>query len=149
MPNIANLRDERDLLDYINNYRNAPKATLEQVVYPSCITANEQYDNLLVALSGGSETTPDYSKFTSYHAEITDAVTPFIATIRGCMDGITDTMEITNKLAVMMEQQRIFSIADTDLNLPTYVGKLQALIVVLTATVQAVQQAAQQLGGGE
>lgn len=141
MPTIENINDERLFKLYLE-IRGLPLGDLNTGVHPNIHNADKHYDELFIALTGGNDTIADMSAYADYHAIVTARVAPFIAAIRAGMDTINDTMHITNVLAVMSGQERIFSIEDEAITPAEYVQKLQAAIATLNSTIAIVQQMA-------
>ena len=144
MPTIENINDERLFKLYLQ-MRGLPLGDLNTSVHPNIHNADKHYDELLIALTGGNDTIADMSSYAAYHASIAARVAPFIAAIRAGMDTVNDTMHITNVLAVMSGQERIFSIDDEEITPAEYIQKLQAAIATLNSTIAIVQQ----LAGGQ
>lgn len=144
MPIIETVTDERIFKTYLDR-RSDVLAKLVGGVYANIDVTDTAYDELTIALTGGSETQPDLSAWAEYHANVTAPVAPFVAAIRASMDVIHDSMQVTNTLAVASGSSPIYAIEDDAVTVQQYVVTLQTAIATLQATAAAIQQ----LGGGQ
>lgn len=144
---ITTIADERKFNTYLG-MRNAPRDTMVYGVHPNSHKALQEYAALVLALSGGDETTEDLSSMAEYHANAIASVTPFVAAMQASMQTINDTMHIVNLLATATGQDAPFAIEAEEITVPDYLTTLATAIATLQATQAAMQQAAQALGGG-
>lgn len=139
---ITTINNERLFKRYMD-LRNAPRDTLVYGVHPNAHKALVEYDALTTALAG------DLSGMAEYHANAVASVAPFVAALQAAMHTINDTMHIVNLLATATGQDAPFAIPAEEITVQDYIATLQDAIDTLTATMQATQQAAQALGGGQ
>lgn len=90
---ITTAADERTYNSYLVA-RDAPRQTMAHGVYPNAVKALAEYDALLVRL-----TTGDLAQFGEYHANVTAAVAPYIATMQQAMQAIVATMQAIEQAA--------------------------------------------------
>lgn len=90
---ITTAQDERLYNAYLAA-RDAPRLTMAHGVYPNAVKALAEYDALLARL-----TTGDLTQFGQYHANVTAAVAPHIATLQQAMQAIVATMQAIEQAA--------------------------------------------------
>lgn len=155
---IIDTLDDLTRLKRYEDLRDAPRRRLEHGTYPSGEAALAEYATLLEALAGGHVATEeepytieDLSEYAQFHANTLAQVNSFVMAIQASIKVSNDTMHIVNLLASVAQPNEPipFNIPAREVTVQDYIVTLQSAIATLTATAQAIAQAAQLLGGGE
>lgn len=83
---IKNFIDEQALRTYVIA-RDMPRSTMAHGVYPNCVKALYEYDNLVARFQ------TDLADFTEYHADVVKAVAPYIDQLQQAMGAIVQIMQ--------------------------------------------------------
>lgn len=97
MIEITNVQDERQLFDYIAE-RNKPRDTITHGVFPNCVRALKQYEDLLARLSDPN----DLGDKSAYHQESTAPVQPYIEQLQIHMQAIVDIVITVDLAAIQL-----------------------------------------------
>jgi hypothetical protein len=123
------------------DYRNAPRDTINHGVRPNAVLCLRQYSDLQTALTGGNEHIKDISSKAAEFAVVTAGVTPFITLIRYAMRIIIETPMIIDQAAAA--QGMVVAPFGVDISTPIdyveYVTMLQQTAAAIHATAGAIQ----------
>lgn len=147
MPTINEYLEQEILLEQYKGLRNAPRDTIRDRLVRVAEECLQQYDDLQIALTGGSETIPDISALAEQFATVTGPVTPFIQLLQATMRVIIATPKIVDQAAAA--QGMSVAPFGVDISTPIEPSEYAALLAAAAQAIQTTAAAAQALTGDE